>query len=345
MRVFSFDPSDYRDAYARDGYVHICAGLTPEFLASVVEYAGRELASHKLDRFAIKGKKEQSLYELPDDIDIGEVYEVVAAVAGLDRATITMSERHIQIYEATAAPEPAAHKDRYPSQVSVGLSIRIPDESRLVLYPYSHRETNPFNTSAGLRRHLQPEQLPENALRGAREVELDDREGDVIMFPGSTTWHLRRRAADALNLYLKFNDFGCDPLGEDPFTQPIRERTLTLVESGDDEKLDGLSPVPSRRLDTVSRTATRDGWREVLEARVFGEEPFGITEIQQAALLSCGGGESLASLARRIAGPAGVADARRQILRLASQGAIDLLEWASPMATASEGTGGLSAAM
>lgn len=341
MKIFRFDPSDYGDAYARDGYVHIRAGLTHEFLASVVQYAGRELASHKLDRFAIKGKKEQSLYELPDDIDIGELYEVVAAVAGLKRATITMSERHIQIYEPGAAPEPPAHKDRYPSQVSVGLSIRIPVESRLVLYPYSHRETNPFNTSAGLRRHLQPEQLPENALQGAREVELDDCEGDVVMFPGSTTWHLRRRGADALNLYLKFNDFGCDPLGEDPFTQPIRERTLALVESGDDQTLDGVYPVLSRRLDTVSRTATRDGWREVLEARVFGEEPFGLTEIQHAALLSLGGSENLASLARRTAGPAGVADARRQILRLASRGAIDLLERVSPATVVDEYTIGL----
>lgn len=343
MKVFSFDPSDYGDAYARDGYVHIRAGLTSEFLASLVEHAERELGSHKLDRFAIKGKKEQSLYELPEDVDISELYDVVAAIAGLDRATITMSERHIQIYEPTAAPEPPAHKDRLPSQVSVGLSIRIPDESRLVLYPYSHRETNPFNTSAGLRRHLQPEQLPENALQAAREVELDDRDGDVVMFPGSTTWHLRRRAADSLNLYLKFNDFGCDPLGEDPFTQPIRERTLGLVESGNDGKLDALYPVPSRRLDSVSRTATRDGWREVLEARVFGEEPFGLTEVQHAALVSSGGSETLASLARRIAGPAGVADARRQILRLASLGAIDLLERVSPPAAVSEGTGVLGA--
>jgi len=344
MKVFSFNPSDYGDAYARDGYVHIRAGLTSEFLASLVEYAGRELAGHKLDGFAIKGKKEQSLYELPEAIDISELYGVVAAVAGLDRATMTMSERHIQIYEPSAAPEPPAHKDRYPSQVSVGLSIRIPDESRLVLYPYSHREINPFNTSAGLRRHLQPDQLPENALRGARELELDDLDGDVVMFPGSTTWHLRRRAANALNLYLKFNDFGCDPLGEDPFTEPIRERTLALVESADDETLDALYPALSRRLDTVSRTATRDGWREVLEARLFGEEPFGITEIQHAALISHPGGENLASLARRIAGPAGVEDARRQILRLASQGAIDLLESESSAASVSEGAGRLRAA-
>ena len=36
------------------------------------------------------------------------------------------------------------------------------------------------------------------------------------MFYGSEIWHLRRRSAGSVNLYLKFNDFDYDPLGEDP---------------------------------------------------------------------------------------------------------------------------------
>ena len=98
----------------------------------------------------------------------------------------------------------------------MGFSISIPAESKLVLYPYSHRAVNPFNTSAGLRRHLQPAELPEVALKGARELVLDDADRDVVMFPGSTTWHLRRHAANALNLYLKFNDFGLRPARRGP---------------------------------------------------------------------------------------------------------------------------------
>jgi hypothetical protein len=325
MKVFDFDPSEYADAYRDEGYVHIREGLSREFHASLVEYAERELTSHKLDDFAIKGKKEQSLYDFPDEVDISELYDVVCATCGLDRANVTLSERHIQIYEANAAPEPPAHKDRFPSQVSMGFSISIPAESRLVLYPYSHRETNPFNTSAGLRRHLQPHELPEVVLKDARELELDDRDRDVVMFPGSTTWHLRRRAANALNLYLKFNDFGLDPLGEDPFTEGRRARTLAAVEAGA-ESLRSLVPVLSRRLDTVSRTATRDGWRDVLEARVFGEEPVGLTELQHRALTTLDGSETVAALAARTTGGGDAEDAIRQIARLAELGVLDLVD-------------------
>jgi hypothetical protein len=322
MKVFDFDPSDYAAAYRDEGYVHIREGLSREFHASLIAYAERELTSHKLDDFAIKGKKEQSLYDFPEEVDISELYDVVCATCGLDRANVTLSERHIQIYEANAAPEPPAHKDRFPSQVSMGFSISIPAESRLVLYPYSHRETNPFNTSAGLRRHLQPHELPEVALKDARELVLDDADRDVVMFPGSTTWHLRRQAANALNLYLKFNDFGLDPLGEDPFTEGRRARTLAAVEAGA-EALGALVPVLSRRLDTVSRTATRDGWREVLEARVFGEEPVGLTGLQHEALLTLDGSETLGAIAARLGDPQ---EAARQLARLAELGVLDLVD-------------------
>src|SRR3954467_9949802 len=319
MKVFDFDPRDYAGAYRDEGYVHIREGMSREFHAALVEYAERELTSHKLDDFAIKGKKEQSLYDFPDEVDITELYDVVCATCGLDRASVTLSERHIQIYEASAAPEPPAHKDRFPSQVSMGFSINIPAASKLVLYPYSHREVNPFNTSAGLRRHLQPNELPEVALKDARELVLDDADLDVVMFPGSTTWHLRRNAAHALNLCLKFNDFGLDPLGEDPFTEGRRARTLAAVGSGV-ESLGSLVPVLSRRLDTVSRTATRDGWREVLEARVFGEEPVGITELQHEAITTLEGTETVADLAARLARGADPADAARQVAWLAENG-------------------------
>jgi hypothetical protein len=322
MKVFDFDPSDYADAYAGDGYVHIPGGLSREFHASLMEYAKRELMSHKLDEFAIKGKKEQSLYDFPHEVDIGELYDVVCATCGLDRGNVTLSERHIQVYEPNAAPEPPAHKDRFPSQVSMGFSISIPAESRLVLYPYSHRETNPFNTSAGLRRHLQPAEYPEVVLKDARELVLDDQDRDVVMFHGNNTWHLRRNAANALNLYLKFNDYGLDPLGEDPFTEGRRARTLAAVEAGGDS-LAQLFPVLSRRLDTVSRTATRDGWTEVLEARVFGEEPVGLTQLQHQAVTTLDGSETLSELAARLGDPG---EATAQIARLAQLGVLDLVD-------------------
>ena len=129
MKIFDFDPSDYTDTYKSQEWVHIREGVSEEFHELLSRYAREELSDHMLGSFAIKGKKEQSLFEFSEDMDYtNELFDVVARVCGLDRAGMTLSERHIQCYEADAVPEPPAHKDRFPSQVSVGLSIDIPPE-------------------------------------------------------------------------------------------------------------------------------------------------------------------------------------------------------------------------
>ena len=196
------------------------------------------------------------------------------------------------------------------------MSIEIPEESRLVLYPYDHREVNPFNSAIGLRRSLQPDQLPEVVLPHAREVELADRARDVVAFPGSSTWHLRRRAAGALNLYMKFNDFGCDPLGEDPRTEGVRSASVAALGNG---SVDALAAVLGRRFDSVARRSTRATEAEVLEAQVYGEEAFGITDAQLAALKLADGRRSV----RELVAESGAE--RADVLRLVELGALDLL--------------------
>jgi hypothetical protein len=333
MQIFDFDPSAYADTYRAQEWVHIRKGVSEEFHEVLLDYAREELGEHMLGDFAIKGKKEQSLFEFPEGMDYtSELFDVVAQVCGLDRAGMTLSERHIQCYESNAAPEPPAHKDRFPSQVSVGLSIDIPAESSLVLYPYEHRALNPFNKSADFRASLQPDELPEVVLKSARELELDDRARDVVMFAGSSTWHLRRRAAGALNLYLKFNDFGCDPLGEDPHTTQLRESTLAALNGANGAALDELHPVLSRRFDTASRVYLRNGM-QALQAELFGEQAFGINELQFELLRSLdggsrsldGGSHSLADAAGELAGGADPAEARAALLYLAHRGAIELV--------------------
>ena len=327
MKIFDFDPAEHAATYREEGWVHIPQGLTADFHRLLVDYAEKELTSHLLEGFAIKGKKEQSLFEFPDGPDYpNELFDVVSELCGLDRATITLSERHIQAYEENAAPEPPAHKDRFPSQVSVGLSIAIPEESTLVLYPYDHLEINPFNTSAGLRKSLQPHELPEVVLKDAREVEINDHDRDVVAFHGSTTWHLRRRAARSINLYLKFNDFGCDPLGEDPRTPAIRAATLAALERPGNE-LESLVPVLARRMDVVSRSYTRNNWEEVLQARVFGEDPFGITQAQFDALQNVDGKRPLHVMIDALSNGSGLNrdGVRADLLQLAERGALDLV--------------------
>jgi hypothetical protein len=324
MKIFDFDPSGYIDTYRSQEWVHIPGGVSEEFHQVLLRYANNESDSHVLADWA-KGNKEQSLFEFPDGVDYpNELFDVVAEVCGLNRAGMTLSERHIKSYEADAVPEPAAHKDRFPSQVSVGLSIEIPEESTLVLYPEDHRGVNAFNKASDFAASLQPDERPEAALKAAREVELNDRARDVVMFAGSSMWHLRRRGAGALNLYLKLNDFGCDPLAEDPSTAELRSGTLSALSRSNGHELDTLIPVLSPRFDTVSRVYLRNG-QERLQAELFGEQAFGITELQFQALRTLEGRRPLATAVAELAGASDEAEARAALLYLADRGAIELV--------------------
>jgi len=329
MKVFSFDPADYREAFFERSWVHIEGGLTPEFLAYLQEYARTSLEQTRLDAFAIKGKKEQSIFEFPEDVAYpDELFDVVSQVCGLDRSTMTLSERHIQAYEPNADSEPAPHKDRFGSQVSVGLSIDIPEGSRLVLYPADSRELNPFNSSKTYYASLPPDQRPDVALKNAKAVEIADRPGDVVMFPGSNTWHLRRNSANAVNLYVKFNDFACDPLGEDPATPLLRERTRERLQDTNESR-SALVPVIARRLDSIGRDYTRDGWREVLWATVFGEEPFTITEDQFEIIRAVDGTRNWHAVITAAANGHAVDSLDGGLAELVERGVIDLEEAAA----------------
>jgi len=323
MHVFAFDPADHRDTFERQGWVHIPGGVAPEFLEAVREFVRGSFDDTRLASRAIPGKKEQSLFAFPADVDYGrEMFDVISALTGLNRSTMTLSERHINGYDAHADPNPAAHKDRYPSQVSVGLSIQIPADSQLVMYPFDHLELNPFNTAAELYDSLAPEQKPEIVMRSAREVVIDDQDGDVVAFYGNTTWHLRRNSADSYNLYLKFNDFDCDPLGEDPATPLRREDTLAAL----DGDIAGLVPIVSRRLDSVSRIHARHEWVETsVRAKLWGMEETTLTPSQFAILRSLSGDRDVASLGDPDA-PGLDGEVVEAVRSMARAGVIDLLD-------------------
>jgi hypothetical protein len=326
MRIFKFDPRDYRDQYRRQGWVHIPGGTDPEFLNELQRVAGDLEGAQKLDRFAIKGKKEQALYEFPVSTRYpDEIFDIVATVCGLRRESMTLSERHLQIYEPNANPQPQAHKDRFPSQVSVGFSITVPEQSRLVLYPYDRRELNPFNMAAALIRHLQPDELPDVVLREARAVVIADRPGDVVMFAGSTTWHLRRDAAGVINLYLKMNDFDCDPLCEDPRTASRREGTLKTLETLNGTRPGNLTVKVSRRLDSFARRMTPNGSEEILEAWLYGDQPFGITEGQFRLLRAAREAKPLEDLFKEVGAERDSRVNWPDAIRLLELGALDVL--------------------
>ena len=279
MKVFNFDPADFRERYAAQDWVHIPDGVTPEFLEAMREFAARSLGEHKVEGPGIggKGRKDQAVFEFPESIEFpNEVFDVISALCGLGRSTLTLSERHVNAYYSDA-PSETAHKDRHSSQVSVGLTIESPSESRVVVYPKHDREENPFNVSFALIETLPPERHPDILLEDAHRVEIDDKPGDVLAFPGSSIWHLRRCPAGAMILYLKMNDFGSDPLGEDPLTPRRRSATLEALREADGRLRDCI-PALSRRLDTVTQHYLRDDWRGLIEAQVWEQRPVPLCE-------------------------------------------------------------------
>lgn len=320
MNVFAFDPEDHRDTFERQGWVHIPGGIHPDFLAHVRRYIADSFEDTRIASRAIPGKKEQSLFELPAEVDHErELFDPLCALTGLERSTMTLSERHINGYDSAADPEPAPHKDRYASQISVGLSIQIPAESQLVLYPYDHLEINPFNTAAELYGSLPAEEKPEVVMRSAREVVIDDQAGDVVVFHGNRVWHLRRNSADSYNLYFKFNDFDCDPLGEDPATPARREATVAALGNGG---IGGTYPVMSRRLDSVARACARHEWCETsVRAKMWGGEEAPLTSAQFRLLQGIAGDRDVDALAE--AAPED--DVVGAIRRMAEMGVVDLL--------------------
>ncbi len=80
----------------------------------------------------------------------------------------------------------------------------------------------------------------------------------------------------------------------------------------------------SPRLDTCSRVYRGNG-AQTLHAELFGEQAFGLTELQFQLLRSIDGRRSLADVAREQAAEADPVQARSALLYLAERGAIELV--------------------
>ncbi len=321
--MFGFDPHQYASTYAKEGYVHIREGLTEEFYQVLAKQVDDYLQGELLKNFAI-GDKQQALYQFPGGRDFhGELVEAVARVCGLDPASLVLSERHIKAYEPKAIPDPLAHKDRFASEVSVGFSVKVPEGSTLVLYPYDELDVNPFNSSTELRASLRPADLPETTLRNGRRIEIHDRPRDVIMFRGNAIWHLRSRPAGTVMLYLKLNSFNCDPLGEDPASTAFRKRTQDLLTHADRE-LEEMVPLLGRRLDYVHRRYNRD-WQEVIGVILWGERHFSIDEEELTALQAIDGERTVRHVIAAMDAGTPWAVRAGKVRYLAARGAIDLL--------------------
>jgi hypothetical protein len=319
--MFRFDAAAYRTAYEERGWVHVSQGADPTFLEHLLseasgEGAGGGAKGPVLTGAGIRGAKNQFLYEPHHDLDLrAELCEMTVAMCGLEPGSFTVSERHMKAYEIGADPDPPAHKDRLSSLVSVGVSIVVPEDSTLVLYPHDDVGENPYLTT-DLRASLEPDALPEDVLAGVPGIEIQDRSGDVVVFRGSAFWHRRLRSGGTVNLYLKCNDFDSDPLGEDPTSVERAACTSALHESGN-EVPDDVVPTLRRDLEWVGTLAGRDG-----VARPFAkrwERPAqALGPGRHAALLAVDGRQTWGQLRRRDVDLA-------ELMWLAGRGLIDLV--------------------
>jgi hypothetical protein len=323
-KLFTFDPADYAGVFASQEYVHIRQGLTEEFFDLILRQVEEYQRDNALGQKFALGNKRQALYQFSDDLDcLRQFLHAVGTICGLDPARLVIAERHIKAYDAKADPSPLAHKDRCATQVAVGFSVHVPSGSTLVLYPDADREPNPFQSSAELRAMLPADRLPEVTLRAARRVEIQDAPRDVMLFRGSSMWHLRCRPAGTVMLYFKLNAFNSDPLGEDPRTLEHNARTAALVEAGDG-RVAAAVPVLGRRVDYCQRRFNHLG-QNVFAVVLYGEQPIAISEQEYRALRAMDGRRSL----REVAQLAGVAleSLQASVRHLAAQGLVDLLEF------------------
>lgn len=322
-KMFDFNPVDYAEAFARDGYVHIPRGLSSSFYSLLLQQVPDPTNASLMAEFA-RGDKQQAKFESLEPEHYDELRDTAAAVCGVDASDLTLSERHIKYYEPGANPYPLAHKDRFGSEVAVGFSIRVPEGSTLVVYPDHDVSANPFNSTMELRSSFSKDNLPEPGLRTARRVEIQDHPRDVMLFRGSAMWHLREHGAGTTVLYLKLNTYNCDTLAEDPHTDQLRQRTAALLASPDPNWADSF-PMVSRRVDYVHRRYDRD-WNELFGVVLYNQPHSTISEAEFNALRLMDGSHTVQELATQM-DSAGGGSGAETIRRLAQRGLVDLLPY------------------
>jgi hypothetical protein len=301
MRAFRFDPKAYAEQYATDGYVHVVKGVNPEFVEFTLAQARNLIgADADLREWKFNGKKAQFLFDFPSREDWSGVKDAVAALTGLSRRALTLCERHIKVYDANAPEAPPPHKDRLASEVAVGFPLVVAQGSHLVLYPKQNLDVNRFGSTELYRRSLDEDALPEKGLAGVEPVRVDMQPGDVVMFRGSAIYHERIKAANSIVLYFKFNALRLDPLGEDPGTPAQRDASLKWLGTASHEELLQLAIEVSPRLDRVTRLYSRLEWSPILQAQVWGEKEFVISEQDLWLIKAADGATPVGGLLRAI---------------------------------------------
>jgi hypothetical protein len=219
---FKRDLSAYRQKLERDGFVLLKDVLSESFMDSLREFHARSRSGGVAEygQWRIGGKKHQFLYDFPTQDFAERFRRDLAALTGLRDETFTISERHLKQYEEDAPDYPAPHKDRGASKYSIGLPVHLGPETSVCVFPHLDRSPNESERAVFMTEQDHPG-LPE-IYNSAEALPLNEELGDMIVFLGSAIYHERIRPRGTAVLYIKVNDEGFDPLGENIYA-PARE--------------------------------------------------------------------------------------------------------------------------
>lgn len=323
-KLFCADQEKTAREYNGIGYALLKDSVHPEFLTFIQEFYQRSLGSeeNRLSDWEIRGKKQQYLFAFEGDIEILEaVKDFVAAITKLPRNQLTISERHIKAYALTAHPNPPPHKDRFASQINIGIPLHIEDRSALTLYPH-------LDTSTNYASHAQKFANPGQAsMRPESEPTLVDAvPGDLIFFRGADIFHERRNAAGSVILYIKLNAMRLDPLAEDPSSIRHRQYTMNLLASHA-LTFNGETAERSPRILSISKHLESGLRHETLSISIQGEKVQEIDTVDFSILKSLAVPTLVKTLLKSSGGANGPSAARleKRVQRLCSIGAIDLI--------------------
>lgn len=215
--VFKYDPGTARDEFEARGYVHLKDLLDDDFLAHLTRHYKESVASaqNEKENWKVYGKKRQYLFDFPSDEDAIEFRDGMAELLGYDKNALTISERHLKVYDEAADMWPAPHKDRAASSVSIGLPVFLPEGSSVCVFPELEFGPNPEERAVFMTDRDHPDL--EKIYELEKAIMLNERVGDLVVFLGSSIYHERVKAAGAAILYIKVNQDGRDPLGENIF--------------------------------------------------------------------------------------------------------------------------------
>ena len=212
--LFTRHLSAYRNQLERDGYILLKDILSDGFTASLNDFLRKSQsgAVAEYGAWRIGGKKHQYLYDFPQSVMAENFRREVAALTGLRAETFTISERHLKQYEADAPDYPAPHKDRGASKFSIGLPIHLGPQTSVCVFPGLDRTPNAGERAVFMTAHDHPGL--EGIYNSPDALPLHEELGDMIVFLGSSIYHERIRSRGTAVLYIKVNDEGFDPLGE-----------------------------------------------------------------------------------------------------------------------------------